>query len=37
VAIVRDEEVLASLPRQPHDVPVTAALTPKRGVIALPF
>lgn len=37
VAIVRDEEVLAALPRQPHDVPVTAALTPGRGVVALPY
>ncbi|MGH3550293.1 MAG: 5-formyltetrahydrofolate cyclo-ligase [Pseudonocardiaceae bacterium] len=36
VAIVRDEEVLPSLPRQPHDIPVTAALTPARGVIPLP-
>jgi 5-formyltetrahydrofolate cyclo-ligase len=36
VAIVRDEEVLASVPAQPHDVPVTAALTPRRGLIALP-
>jgi 5-formyltetrahydrofolate cyclo-ligase len=37
VAIVRDEEVLAALPRQPHDVPVTAVLTPGRGVVALPY
>jgi 5-formyltetrahydrofolate cyclo-ligase len=36
VAIVRDEEVLASVPAQPHDVPVTAALTPGRGLVALP-
>jgi 5-formyltetrahydrofolate cyclo-ligase len=36
VAIVRDDEVLASLPVQPHDVPVTAALTPRRGLILLP-
>ncbi len=35
VAIVRDDEVLASLPVQPHDVPVTAALTPGRGLIPL--
>lgn len=35
VAIVRDDEVLASLPAQPHDVPVTAALTPGRGLIPL--
>ncbi|HSL06593.1 MAG TPA: 5-formyltetrahydrofolate cyclo-ligase [Pseudonocardiaceae bacterium] len=37
VAIVRDDEVLASLPVQPHDVPVTAALTPARGLIPLPY
>lgn len=36
VAIVRDDEVLASLPVQPHDVPVTATLTPGRGLIPLP-
>ena len=36
VAIVRDDEVLASVPAQPHDVPVTAALTPGRGLIRLP-
>ena len=37
VAIVRDDEVLASVPAQPHDVPVTAALTPGRGLIPLPY
>lgn len=36
VAIVRDVEVLTSLPVQPHDVPVTAALTPGRGLVPLP-
>jgi 5-formyltetrahydrofolate cyclo-ligase len=36
VAIVRDDEVLASVPVQPHDVPVTAALTPGRGLLPLP-
>lgn len=35
VAIVRDEEVLAALPAEPHDVPVTAALTPRRGLLPL--
>jgi 5-formyltetrahydrofolate cyclo-ligase len=35
VAIVRDEEVLASVPVQPHDVPVTATLTPQRGLFPL--
>ncbi len=37
VAIVRDDEVRDSLPVQPHDVPVTAALTPRRGLIPLPY
>lgn len=37
VAIVRDDEVLASLPARPHDVPVTAALTPRRGLLPLPY
>ncbi|MBV9030105.1 MAG: 5-formyltetrahydrofolate cyclo-ligase [Pseudonocardiales bacterium] len=37
VAIVRDDEVLASLPAQPHDVPVTAALTPRRGLLPLHY
>jgi 5-formyltetrahydrofolate cyclo-ligase len=36
VAVVRDDEVLASVPVQPHDVPVTAVLTPRRGLLALP-
>jgi 5-formyltetrahydrofolate cyclo-ligase len=35
VVIVRDEEVLPLVPAQPHDVPVTAALTPRRGLFAL--
>ncbi len=37
VAIVRDDELLAALPAQPHDVPVTAALTPRQGLIPLPL
>jgi 5-formyltetrahydrofolate cyclo-ligase len=36
VAVVRDDEVLPSVPVQPHDVPVTAALTPERGLFPLP-
>jgi 5-formyltetrahydrofolate cyclo-ligase len=36
VAVVRDDELLASVPVQPHDVPVTAVLTPRRGLFALP-
>ncbi len=35
VVIVRDEEVLPWVPAQTHDFPVTAALTPRRGVFAL--
>ncbi|MGH3983812.1 MAG: 5-formyltetrahydrofolate cyclo-ligase [Gammaproteobacteria bacterium] len=35
VAIVRDDEVVASLPVQPHDVPVSAALTPGKGLLPL--
>jgi len=37
VAIVRDEELVDELPSEPHDVRMTHALTPKRGVIALPI
>ncbi len=36
VAVVRDEEVLAWLPAQPHDVLVSAALTPGAGLLPLP-
>ncbi|MGH3821949.1 MAG: 5-formyltetrahydrofolate cyclo-ligase [Pseudonocardiaceae bacterium] len=36
VAIVRDDEVLTSLPAQPHDFPVNAAWTPGRGLFSLP-
>jgi 5-formyltetrahydrofolate cyclo-ligase len=36
VAIVRDDEVFASLPAQPHDFPVNAALTPGQGLLSLP-
>jgi 5-formyltetrahydrofolate cyclo-ligase len=35
VVIVRDDEVLPVVPAQPHDVAVTAALTPRRGLLAL--
>lgn len=35
VAVVRDDEVLDELPREPHDVRMTHALTPQRGLIAL--
>ena len=36
VAFVRDGEVLDALPAESHDVPMTHALTPTRGMIALP-
>jgi len=36
IAVVRDGEVLDSLPAESHDVPMTHALTPTHGMIALP-
>ncbi|MCF6390473.1 5-formyltetrahydrofolate cyclo-ligase [Mycobacterium sp. MBM] len=35
VAVVRDDELLDEIPAEPHDVPMTHALTPGRGLIAL--
>jgi 5-formyltetrahydrofolate cyclo-ligase len=35
IAIVRDEELLDEVPHEPHDVPMTHALTPRRGVVEL--
>jgi len=35
VAVVRDDELLDALPAEPHDVPMTHALTPGRGLVAL--
>lgn len=35
IAVVRDDEVLDELPMEPHDVPVTHALTPGQGIVAL--
>jgi 5-formyltetrahydrofolate cyclo-ligase len=35
VAVVRDQELLDELPHEPHDVPMTHALTPGRGLIEL--
>jgi 5-formyltetrahydrofolate cyclo-ligase len=32
---VRDSEILESLPAEPHDVPMTHALTPGGGLITL--
>jgi 5-formyltetrahydrofolate cyclo-ligase len=37
IAVVRDDELLEELPAEPHDVRMTDALTPERGVIALPI
>jgi 5-formyltetrahydrofolate cyclo-ligase len=36
LAVVRDDEVFDVLPRDPHDVPVTAVLTPHGGPRPLP-
>ena len=36
IAVIRDVELLTSLPREPHDVPMTAALTPTSGLLPLP-
>lgn len=33
VAVVRDQELVPSLPSEPHDVPMSAVLTPHRGLI----
>jgi 5-formyltetrahydrofolate cyclo-ligase len=33
VAVIRDQELLDELPHEPHDVPMTHALTPGRGLI----
>lgn len=35
IAVIRDEELLDVVPAQPHDVRVTAALTPGSGLVAL--
>ena len=35
VAVVRDDELVDRLPAEPHDVRMTHALTPNRGVVAL--
>ncbi|OBI43989.1 5-formyltetrahydrofolate cyclo-ligase [Mycobacterium sp. E796] len=36
IAMVRDAEFVDELPAEPHDVPMTHALTPGQGLIALP-
>lgn len=35
IAVVRDAELVDELPSEPHDVPMTHALTPQRGVVTL--
>ncbi|ABM15607.1 MULTISPECIES: 5-formyltetrahydrofolate cyclo-ligase [Mycolicibacterium] len=35
VAVVRDDEVVDHLPSEPHDVRMTHALTPQKGLVAL--
>lgn len=35
IAVVRDDELVDRLPAEPHDVPVTHALTPGRGLVVL--
>ncbi len=35
VAVVRDDELVDRLPQQPHDVLMTHALTPNRGLVGL--
>ncbi|MGK2870026.1 MAG: 5-formyltetrahydrofolate cyclo-ligase [Mycobacterium sp.] len=35
IAVVRDDEVVATLPAESHDVPMTHALTPGRGLLQL--
>jgi 5-formyltetrahydrofolate cyclo-ligase len=37
VAVVRDSELVGQLPAQPHDVPMTGALTPGQGLVRLPM
>lgn len=35
IAVVRDVELVDELPAEPHDVAMTDALTPRRGVVSL--
>ena len=35
IAMVRDAEFVDELPAEPHDVPMTHALTPRRGLVTL--
>ncbi|NKQ58435.1 5-formyltetrahydrofolate cyclo-ligase [Amycolatopsis sp. K13G38] len=36
VAVVRDDELVGQLPAEPHDVRMTGALTPGKGLVRLP-
>jgi 5-formyltetrahydrofolate cyclo-ligase len=35
IAVVRDDELLDEVPHEPHDVPMTHALTPAHGLVEL--
>jgi 5-formyltetrahydrofolate cyclo-ligase len=35
IAVVRDDELVERLPGEEHDVPMTHALTPGRGLVGL--
>ena len=35
IAVVRDDELVARLPAEPHDVRMTHALTPHNGLVTL--
>lgn len=35
VAVVRDDELIDAIPAEPHDVPMTHALTPRQGLVEL--
>lgn len=35
IAVIRDEELLDEVPHEPHDVPMTHALTPGQGLVEL--
>ena len=35
IAVVRDDELVDTLPAEPHDVPMTHALTPGNGLVTL--
>lgn len=35
IAVVRDDELVDEVPAEPHDVPMTHAFTPGRGLVAL--